>query len=177
MGNGVSRAYVDNADNAEKKFLDYVSGLDSSTINDTNDQYLTALAFAAHKGYMSAVTKLLASKADVNKSEEFTPLMAASNKGRSNVASALIAAKADVNMVSETKGCTALMFAAGSKDESMAKKVTGLLLQAKADVNIVRPDKNVTALSYAQGRGHVDLIEMLKTAGDKSCGGGKGCSK
>lgn len=101
--------------------------------NAANDLAVTPLLMASRRGHGPLVKQLLAAGADPNLSLDSgeTPLMAASRAGSLEAVDALLVSGADVNMTENTRGQSALMWAAANSHPN----ITRSLLAHGADVH------------------------------------------
>jgi len=94
--------------------------------NTTNRYGVTPLSLACETGNARIIERLLKAGADVNASRPGgeTPLMTAANQGNPEVLRLLLAQGADPNAMEETRGQTALMWAATRNNAAAVKVLT-----------------------------------------------------
>jgi len=131
----------------------------SETLEDEPKKGITALEWAARKGYTEVVKALLDNKANtnVNRHNGVTPLYIAVQEGHTDVVKQLLHGKADVNASCRTANATPLHMAAWKGHREIAK----LLLHHKANVNASTCTDGATPLYIAAQKGRSEIVKLL----------------
>ena len=133
-----------------------------ASINVANDYGITPLFLAATNGSAVMMDALLAAGGDPNASLPVgeTVLMSAVRGGNLSVVEQLLASGADPAAVQESKGQSALMWAATRRNVEIARA----LLNKKANIK-QRSTNGFTPLMFAAREGSVEMSSLLLTAG------------
>lgn len=125
-----------------------------------NDDEITALGIACHRGHNEIVRELLAAGADItlaHSEHNITPLIAATMKNYKDIVLTLLSHHlVDVDAATDD-GTTALMLAATCGE----KAIVDALIDAGANVNAVRSSDGMTALMFACQHNHKELVRYL----------------
>ena len=135
---------------------------ESAEVNARDKDGITALVWAAYKGYTEIVELLLKRGAEVDATTKkgVTPLMLAAEQNHVEIIKVLLANRADVNAKTIDTGGTALMAAAQNGHSAIVK----LLLENGADIDAVNI-KGATALFAASYMGSAGAVEILSQQG------------
>lgn len=131
---------------------------DPEIINTKNSNGFTPLILACYKGNVAVVKFLIENSKTINTSSDMgTPLMACVVKGSNEILELLLQKGADPNLT-DSKGTTALMYAAQFQNIDAIK----LLLKHKAEIQHKDKDGK-TAFEFAVFTNNEEIINILKT--------------
>ena len=132
-----------------------------NSLNQKDDEEMTALHWAAHLGHLAIVRLLLEKGADVNRKgmHGITALGSAATHGYEGIVRLLLERGADVN----GKGIHGRV-ALGSAAMYGYEGVVRLLLEREVDVN-AKGDDGITALYMAAKFGHEEIVRLLLDRG------------
>jgi len=157
---------------SRKNFLESIIKNDMDTVklflnagmnpNVEGDDNMTALHYAADKGFKQIVDLLISNKANVNAKNKFgqTPILLATMKCDKEIIKTLISSDADVNIKGSYYDDTPLLAAVRCNDVGILK----LLITSGADVNAVNIN-DITALHFAIRQGYRETAELLISSG------------
>jgi ankyrin repeat protein len=133
---------------------------DAAAVDVKDACFWTPLMKAALNGHTEAVERLILAGADVNQRDKggYSSLMLAASNNHPEIIELLIKAGADINQVEQTKGWTALIWAAklGHK-ESVERLMTYPVKREIADFSGKR------ALDWAQENQFLEIVSLLAT--------------
>ncbi|MCJ1462428.1 Ankyrin-2 [Pseudocyphellaria aurata] len=139
-------------------------------LNIQDHRKSTALHKAVEFESLEIVKLLLRAGSDVKiqDREKSTALHSAVSRGNSEIVKLLFMAGSDVNIQDDRKS-TALHLAVSPRSGSRGQvEVVKLLLTPRADLNIdldIQDRRNSTALHLAVSKGHLEIVQLLLTAG------------